>query len=288
MKTKTTMFRLGVVLLLLMGGAGCDNRSDDHTVTMSGAFALYPLAVRWKEEYTRLHPEVRIEVAAGGAVIFPVAKDAVVPVMNSANSSAAVLRRRGLTRGECAAIWLGRKKLQWRDLSGCTDPGPVNVYTRADACGAGEVWALFLGGKAQDVLGGVQVAGDPGLAEAVAKDLRGLGFNNINFAYDPETLRPVEGLEVVKIDFNGNGRIDRDEDFYTTRTYLVNAIRDGRFPSPPARRLYFVTKGAPARSAVREFLTWTLTGGTRFIDECGYIEIAAEEREACLDRLHGD
>ncbi len=318
MKTRNVVFRLWAALVLVMGGAGCDNRADDHTVTMSGAFALYPLAVRWKEEYTRLHPEVRIEVAAGGAgkgmtdvlagfvdvamlsrkvraaetergaFILPVAKDAVVPVINSANFSAAILRRRGLTRGECAAMWLGRKTHPWRDLPGLTDPGPINVYTRADACGAGEVWALFLGGQAQDVLGGVQVAGDPGLAEAVAKDVRGLGYNNINFAYDPETLRPVEGLEVVKIDFNGNGRIDPEEDHYATRTDLVNAIRDGRFPSPPARRLYFVTKGVPARSAVREFLTWTLTDGTRFIDECGYIEIAAEEREACLDRLRGE
>ncbi len=312
MKKKTI---LGICFLIVLTFDGCVGRSSGQTITISGAFALYPLAVRWKEMYQRVKPEIKIDVAAGGAgkgmtdvlgglvdiamvsrdihpaetgqgaLAFAVAKDAVIPVINSRHPAVTVLRRRGLSRRECAAIWVEKTVTAWNQLDGLLSGGMINVYTRADACGAGEVWARYLSGQAQDALVGVQVSGDPGLAEAVVRDPLGIGYNNINFAYDPATLEPVAGLEPLKLDVNANGRIDPEEDHYATRTALVNAIRDGRFPSPPARRLFFVTKGRPAAGAVRDFLVWTLTDGQRFIDENGYIEVKAEEIAACLDRL---
>ena len=39
----------------------------EGTITLSGAFALYPMAVRWGEEFKKLHPKVRIDISAGGA-----------------------------------------------------------------------------------------------------------------------------------------------------------------------------------------------------------------------------
>ena len=36
-------------------------------IQLSGAFALYPMVVRWAEEFRKIHPEVRIDISAGGA-----------------------------------------------------------------------------------------------------------------------------------------------------------------------------------------------------------------------------
>jgi len=36
-------------------------------VSISGAWALYPMVVKWAEEFQILHPRVRIDVQAGGA-----------------------------------------------------------------------------------------------------------------------------------------------------------------------------------------------------------------------------
>ncbi len=36
-------------------------------VSISGAWALYPMVVKWAEEFQKLHPRVRIDVQAGGA-----------------------------------------------------------------------------------------------------------------------------------------------------------------------------------------------------------------------------
>jgi phosphate transport system substrate-binding protein len=53
-----------------------------------------------------------------------------------------------------------------------------------DAAGAPETWAKYLGNKKQEDLLGIGVFGDPGIAEAVAKDPLGIGYNNLGYAYD--------------------------------------------------------------------------------------------------------
>ena len=180
---------------------------------------------------------------------------------------------------------------RWEELPGFTsDPGTsrkINVYSRSDECGAGQVWGEYLGGS-QDDLAGVRVYGDPGVADAVIKDAAGIGYNNINFAFDAKTEKTVAGLEILKLDFNRNGKIDPDEDVYATRRDLINAIVDGRFPSPPARNLYFVTKGKPQKKSVFDFLLWVFKDGQRFIDESGYIAVKKEERDKCLKALNAD
>lgn len=37
------------------------------TITLSGAWALYPMAVKWAAEFKKIHPKVRIDISAGGA-----------------------------------------------------------------------------------------------------------------------------------------------------------------------------------------------------------------------------
>ncbi len=37
------------------------------TITLSGAWAIYPTAVAWGEAFQKLHPKVKVDVSAGGA-----------------------------------------------------------------------------------------------------------------------------------------------------------------------------------------------------------------------------
>ena len=37
------------------------------TLSISGAFALYPMMTVWAEEFTKLHPDVQFDVQGGGA-----------------------------------------------------------------------------------------------------------------------------------------------------------------------------------------------------------------------------
>jgi phosphate transport system substrate-binding protein len=291
-------------------------RPAKSSVSLSGAWALYPLAVRWQEEFQKTHPGTIVDVQAGGAgkgiadalagivdigmvsreinpaetakgaVAIAVAKDAVVATISAKNPFLAEIRRRGLKKEELAALWLRGAAVTWPSLVGAKGENPVRVFTRSDACGAAETWAAYLGGHQED-LAGVGVYGDPGLAEAVRRDALAIGFNNVNYAYDAKTLRPVAGLEICPIDLDGNGRVDPAESVYATRDDLVKAIVAGVYPSPPARDLYFVVKGPAVGPALAEFLVWVLTEGQKFVPEMGYIAVAPDRLAAGLAAVRG-
>lgn len=296
--------------IILAAGSGCRRRSApgelQGTITISGAWALYPLAVRWAEEFKKIHPGVRIDISAGGAgkgmadslggvvdlgmvsrEINPaeiaagawwvaVAKDAVVPVMNRENPAAAAVRERGMTREEFAAVWLRGETPGWPAAPRGGRAPEMAVYTRSDACGAAEVWARYLGGEQED-LQGVGVYGDPGLAQAVRRDFGGIGFNNINYAYDLKSGGQVPGLMVIPIDLDGSGRVEPEEDFYGSLGGIGAAIADGRYPSPPARDLHFTSRGRPEGETVRAFLHWVLSDGQDLVVEAGYVRLAPEK-----------
>ena len=90
---------------------------------------------------------------------------------------------------------------------------------------------------------------------------------------------------MVPIDLDGSGEIEDDERFYAARDDLTRAIARNLYPSPPARELYLVAKGKPAKGAEIEFLNWILTDGQKHVPETGYIALAAERLKEGLDKL---
>lgn len=288
--------------------------APEGRVSISGAWALYPMVVKWAEEFQKLNPRVKIDVQAGGAgkgiadviadmvdfgmvsrdvhpiemekgaMPFAVTKDAVVPMINAKNPYLAEILQKGLAREAFVDIWINKAAATWADVLGGKAPAPIHIFTRSDACGAAETWALFLG-KRQEDLSGVAVYGDPGLADAVRRDPLGIGFNNVNFAYDPKTLTPVEGLIAAPIDLDGNGNLDPAERFYGTRDDLTKAIAENKYPSPPARDLYMVSKGVPIKPAAVAFLRWILSEGQKFVPETGYIPLSDDKLKAGLELI---
>lgn len=300
-------------------GSGISDEKNDSLkgkISISGAFALYPLAVKWAEEYQKLHPDVTINISAGGAGkgmadalshmvdlgmyskevspeelakgawFIPVARDAVIPVVNASNPVLADLKTKGMTREKFYDIFITGKTETWGIAAGNKSGEALQAFTRSDACGAAEMWAKYLNGKKQEDLQGLGVNGDPGVADAVRRNTGGIGYNNLNFCYDMETRKPYQGLAIIPIDINGNGTVDNDENFYATLDDLMGAIRDGKYPSPPARDLYLVAGGKPARPVVTAFLRWILTDGQKYLTEAGYVVITQEKIGSAIRKLN--
>lgn len=286
----------------------------DGEIQLSGAFALYPLVVRWADEFKKIHPKVRIDISAGGAgkgitdalakvvdlgmvsreihqaeldkgaFSIAVAKDAVVITVNSSNPLIYQISTIGVTRDDAIGLWKTQTAKTWGSILGTASTIPVHVYTRSDACGAADTWAAYLGIKQED-LEGTAVFGDPGITSVVQRDRIGIGFNNIAYAYNLKTKLPYRSIAVMPLDLNENGRIDIDENFYKTSTELTAAIADGRYPSPPARDLYLVCNGKPTKPEVVEFLMFVLTKGQQWAAESGYVPLSTEKLDEQIDRV---
>jgi phosphate transport system substrate-binding protein len=128
-------------------GDGEAQGSLEGNITISGAWALYPMTVKWAEEFCKLHPHVTIDVSAGGAgkgmtdainsmadigmvsrevyaseeasgaYWVAVTKDAVVPVMNANNPLLTKLLEKGLTKQNFVDIWVNGTVTDWGDVT---------------------------------------------------------------------------------------------------------------------------------------------------------------------------
>jgi len=281
-------------------------------ITVSGAFALYPLMTRWAEEFQRINPNVRFDIASGGAGkgmsdiladkvdigmvsreivaeeetqgAYPlaVAKDAVFPVVNAANPVVNELLSNGITQETLIKIFVTGEITEWGEVTGRPDvTEEIHIYTRTDICGAAATWSLYLGGVQSDLLGTGKF-GDPGMVQAVQNDPIGIGYNNLIYAYGLGDV-PPEGTIILPLDLNESGQADPDETL-DTREKAVNAIETGLYPAPPSRTLYLVTKGKP-EGAVQAFLTWILTDGQEYVERSGYVQLSSEVLSISLQKI---
>ena len=177
-KNITTIWLLVTVLALLI--AGCDQSggalAQDQgelkgTITVSGAWALYPMMVSWGEEFQNLHPGVRFDISAGGAgkgmadalagavdigmvsrEIYPeeiekgafwvsITKDAVFCSLNEQNPVWEELSQKGVSRETFIGIFVSGEITTWGQVVGrpeVTDPilhklGSLGIHrTRED------------------------------------------------------------------------------------------------------------------------------------------------------------
>lgn len=333
----------GSLLFPLISCGGDDQKETKNAngelsgnITISGAFALYPLVVKWAEEFQELHPEVSFDLSTGGAgkgmtdvmsghvdlamvsremhhnelrkgaLPFACAKDAVVITINANNQYAQELMQRGISKETATKIWITGEYTTWGQVLGTDNNTSIHAYTRADACGAAETFALWMGKEQKDLrstikskivsilymLGmkdrdpwGTNVNGDPGLAAVIQADRLGIGYNNTSYAYNEKNHKPNPGMLVCPIDINNDGTIDADEYFYDTKDDFIAAVAEDKYPSPPARDLYLVSRGVPTNPAVVAFLEYVLTEGQQHNLPEGYISPIAQELQTGLEQL---
>ena len=305
------------VMVIIAISSGCNqSQSPSKQITFSGAFALYPLNLKWSEEYNKSHPGIIFNIQPGGAGkgltdvlvgnadvgmfsreisdnelnkgvwYIALAKDAVFPTINTNNPYADLLKTRGLPKDALNNIFIAGNPATWEELLGVkkNTKAKIDIYTRSDASGAAESWAAYFNMR-QENLKGIAMMGDPGIADAVKKDVNGIGFNNPQYIFDMQSGNKITGVDILPLDVNGNGKIDSAENFYDNLTAVENAVINGNYPSPPVRDLYFVCKQKPVNQDVLDYFKWVLTDGQQYIKGAGYVPLPKEVIEEQLKKL---
>src|SRR5512133_602729 len=154
MKKKTlTLFSLLAAISLLVTACGTatevaateesGQQELSGTISVSGAFALYPMMTVWAEEFTKIHPDVQFDVQGGGAGkgmtdtiakavdigmisrsikpeeesqgIFwiPVTKDAVFPLVSDSNPVKDQIMAKGISQDTFSKIFITGEIKTW-------------------------------------------------------------------------------------------------------------------------------------------------------------------------------
>ena len=281
------------------------------TISLSGAWAVYPTAVAWAEAFQKKNPGVKINVSAGGAgkgvsdviaglvdigmvsrdpdpaeltrgisTVY-VLHDAVYPIVSAKNPHLRELTTKGIPKKTWEDIYLAGTISSWDAVTGKKTNKALHVYTRSDSCGAAASWAKFIDKKQED-LKGVGVYADPGILEAVRRDPLGLGYSNFSYVFG-RNGKVIEGIILVPIDTNANGKADPNERF-RNRTEAVAALDAGTYPV--ARKNYFFMKGAGS-PLTREFIRFCLSSeGTVIVTQVGTsLPVPAKERAQILKQI---
>jgi phosphate transport system substrate-binding protein len=287
--------------------------SLEGTISVSGAFALYPMMQKWAEEFQKVNPGVTFDISAGGAgkgmadvlsgaidigmisreinsdeeakgaYWVAVTKDAVFIVVNVKNPVLQDLLAKGVEKKTFSGIYITGDIKTWGQVVNRPEiTDEIHVYTRSDSSGAADTWAKYLGKKQED-LKGIGVMGDPGLLDAIVKDPLGIGYNNLNYAFDTSTGKFISGTMVIPIDKNENDVANADEKI-DSKAKAVEMVMDGQYPSPPARLLYLATKGKPTQ-LVQTFILWVLNDGQSYLNETGYIPLTPDQLNASLKKI---
>jgi len=284
------------------------------TISISGAFALYPMMTVWADEFSKHHPDVQFDVQGGGAGkgmtdtiagavdigmisrsikdeetaqgIFwvSVTKDAVFPIISSENPVAEQILAKGISQEVFNKIYITGEITTWGEVIG--DPSitdEINVFTRSDASGAAEQWSKFAGGAAQEDLKGIGVNGEPAILDTVIKDPLSIGYGNLNNIFDLSSGSTVPGIIIPPIDIDKNGKADAVE-IYTVKEDAFGAVAKGTYPSPPARFENLATLGKP-EGLTLAFIEWILTDGQQYLESAGFAPLTPEQQAESLAKL---
>jgi len=324
---KQTLTWLSALLVLAVTLSACGTAAPAESVvpandapqlsgviSISGAFALYPMMTVWADEFHKLHPEVEFDVQGGGAgkgmtdtiagavdigmisrSIKPeeeaqnifwvsVTKDAVFPIISAENPVAEQILAKGISQEIFAKIYITGEITTWGQVIG--DPAitdEIHVFTRSDASGAAEQWARFGGGKAQEDLKGIGVNGEPSILDTVIKDPLAIGYGNLNSIFDLSNGNTVPGIIIPPIDIDKNGKADAIE-IYKVKEDAFSAVANGTYPSPPARFENLATLGKP-EGLTLAFIKWILTDGQQYLESAGFVPLTVEQQAESLAKL---
>jgi phosphate transport system substrate-binding protein len=283
-------------------------------ITISGAFALYPLVSRWASDFMALHPNVKIEVSEAGTGqgiadlisgkvklamisraltdaeqdtgiwVIPVARDGVAPIVNQKNPFIKRIIREGITPDKFIRLYTKDASLTWGELLDTISKEKVVVYSRSDESGAASVWANFLYKEEKD-LKGIKIKGDPEMISSIQNNPLSIGFCNFSFAFDGKTGERVDGIQVIPIDLDFDHVIDRKEIPFSNIAKTHRGIWLGFYPKNLCRELTFGTMGKPKDPIIIEFLKYVLSKGQEAVKNSNYCELNDVYIRSALETL---
>lgn len=257
-------------------------------IRITGTRFTYPIVQKWIDEYVKLHPGTQIvlnskvpsdsaDIIIASYALKPVnikqgytaialTRYAQLPVVSSRRSDVATLQSKGFNEAAFRQIY-------FNDSSGnnCLNYH-FAVYKREKPACASRAFANHFGNEQKDIKG-IGVNGDDrDLLDAVKKDSNGISYNNLGFIYDIKTRKVTDGIAIVPIDLNDNGKIDDDEKIYGSLDEVLNFIEKTKHPKIPIENVNVIIR-KDAGKEVAQLLQWILTKGQQYNHEYGFLNL---------------
>jgi phosphate transport system substrate-binding protein len=292
MKNTSILF----LAIMFVTASAFAQHKDAGIVKVRGTRLTYPLVRKWIAEFNKEYPNIKVTIAQtapadsidlnfaahsivakdleGNKSSVALARYVQVPVANSQRPDLAKLQTKGLTEGDLKNLFFTPNKPNLFTAS--SSKSPLTLYTREKPACAAITFARHFESD-PNTIQGVGVKGDDqDLAKAVKDDVYGISFNNLGFVYDIKTRKVVDGLAVIPVDLNENGKIDKEEQIYNTLDEVVTYIQKTNNPKFIAEDVNVIFSNDSNNTAAATFLKWALNNGQKYNQQFGFLNLGSK------------
>jgi phosphate transport system substrate-binding protein len=276
--------------------ATAQERADQKVVVITGARFAYPVVQKWIDTYNLTYPDVQIIIESRGSNdpskydllvevyeqdeatkksrdYVHIARYAVLPVANSTSAFAKIYSDKGLTKELINQVF-------FHDIFADKEneekiKAPYTVYTRLQKAGVPTVFTGYFGYQQKDIKGKAIAGADEHLLKSLLRDTTGVSYLPLTLAYDHVTRKPIDGITVLPVDLNGNGRVSDEEKIYTTLDNVIEKIETAKakeLNNIPVGYLHLSVDKSTTNTDAIAFLRWVLEHGQEDLKRFGYLK----------------
>jgi phosphate transport system substrate-binding protein len=157
---------------------------------------------------------------------------------------------------------------------------PYTIYTRLQKAGAPITFATYFGYEQKDIKGKSIAGADEHILKAVLRDSTAVSYLPVSLIYDRNTKKLVEGINVLPVDLNGNGKVNDEERFYSDLPTVVQRLENTSskdLNNVPIGYLHFSVDKKSASTDAITFIKWVIENGQKNLGDFGYLKPEPEK-----------
>lgn len=205
-------------------------------------------------------------------------QEVLVPIMNSDNPLAETICAKGVSMDGLRKVTENPALADWSELLAQNSNSRLQVYISKNQFVV-EALSKLIGHKVADQ---IEIVSAEELIRKVQNDKTALGFCTLSSLSETGNEKMPEGVSIVPIDKNGNGKIDYVESIYTDLQSFSRGVWIGKYPKAFCNSIYAASNGKPTSAKEVAFLKWIITDGQQFLNESGFSEIVFAGRQSQL------
>lgn len=298
LKIRNTVGKGMLVIMAIMCCINTNAQVSKTVITINSTHLTTPLIERWISEYSKLNPSQSFKILHNGetsdkadlnAAVYSnvtenagksqvkVGRFAILPIVNEKNVSFAKEFKKGVKSDDLKQIFLKNDSETSDSEKNKTKEPEYTVYTKTPQSGLAIAISSFLGRSADD-LNGVYVTGDDKyLINSVLEDSTGVTYNNLGLIYDLSKRTVINGIKVLPIDLNGNGKLDKEELIYDNIDQVLTYIESSKKASIPTEYVSFTSDRKSSNPEVQNFINWVKEYGQEYNHQYGFLNVGSSQ-----------
>lgn len=291
MKLFSSLFSAALFATVLASPSVAQEKSKDKVVITGVRFA-YPLLEKWIKDYTAENPKAQITIEARTITdpeqydllieaydqerlakeerdFISIGRYALLPVANSKSEFAKEYVEKGFNE----KIY---KQLFFHDIYAEKDKSektpPFTVYTRLQKAGAPVTFAKYFGYEQQQIKGKTIAGADEHLIKALLKDETGISYTVPGLAFDLSSRKPIEGLSIIPVDLDGNGRVSKEEKQTDNLDQFLDKLENEKSKNVPQEYVHLSIGKNNTNPEAKRFLLWVASHSEADLRKFGYLK----------------